>query len=108
MRIRCWGSILRDLVPAYMNNTPCFGATMTGRNRLKITPRFRGKQLAASWRIRVNHRIGKSDRSSSMDRAGSFSAERPWTQIMGRIFPGGLLLRDGTDTEEITRNKNGD
>ena len=32
-----------------------------------------------------------------MDRDQIFSARRPWTQIMGRIFPNGLLLRDGTD-----------
>jgi cytochrome P450 len=32
-----------------------------------------------------------------MDRDQIFSARRPWTQIMGRIFPNGLLLRDGAD-----------
>lgn len=32
-----------------------------------------------------------------MDREQSFSAMRPWTQIMGRIFTNGLLLRDGAD-----------
>jgi cytochrome P450 len=32
-----------------------------------------------------------------MDREQIFSARRPWTQIMGRIFPNGLLLRDGAD-----------
>jgi len=32
-----------------------------------------------------------------MDRDQIFSAMRPWTQIMGRIFPNGLLLRDGAD-----------
>ena len=30
-----------------------------------------------------------------LDRDQIFSAERPWTQIMGRIFPNGLLLMDG-------------
>jgi cytochrome P450 len=32
-----------------------------------------------------------------MDRDQIFSAQRPWTQIMGRIFPNGLLLRDGAE-----------
>lgn len=30
-----------------------------------------------------------------LDRDGIFSARRPWMQIMGRIFPNGLLLLDG-------------
>lgn len=30
-----------------------------------------------------------------MDRDRIFSARKPWTQIMGSIFPNGLLLRDG-------------
>jgi cytochrome P450 len=30
-----------------------------------------------------------------LDREQIFSAEQPWTQIMGRIFPNGLLLMDG-------------
>jgi len=32
-----------------------------------------------------------------LDRAGNFSARRSWNLIMGRIFPNGLLLRDGAD-----------
>ncbi len=32
-----------------------------------------------------------------LDRDGLFSAQRPWTQIMGKIFPNGLLLKDGSD-----------
>jgi cytochrome P450 len=32
-----------------------------------------------------------------LDRDQIFSARRPWMQIMGRIFPNGLLLRDGAD-----------
>jgi cytochrome P450 len=31
------------------------------------------------------------------DRDGIFSARRSWTLIMGRIFPNGLMLRDGED-----------
>jgi cytochrome P450 len=32
-----------------------------------------------------------------LDRDGIFSARKPWTAIMGRIFPNGLLLRDGAE-----------
>ncbi len=32
-----------------------------------------------------------------LDREGIFSAKRSWDLIMGRIFTGGLLLRDGDD-----------
>lgn len=32
-----------------------------------------------------------------LDRQGIFSARKPWMTIMGRIFPNGLLLRDGAD-----------
>ena len=32
-----------------------------------------------------------------LDREQIFSARRPWTQIMGKIFPNGLLLRDGAE-----------
>jgi len=32
-----------------------------------------------------------------LDRDQIFSARRPWMQIMGRIFPNGLLLRDGAE-----------
>jgi cytochrome P450 len=38
-----------------------------------------------------------------MDRDGIFSSRRPWTQIMGRIFPNGLLLRDGEDHKQHRR-----
>ncbi len=38
-----------------------------------------------------------------MDRDGIFSAERPWTQIMGRIFPNGLLLKDGDEHRKHRR-----
>ena len=32
-----------------------------------------------------------------LDRDGIFSARKPWIAIMGRIFPNGLLLRDGAE-----------
>jgi cytochrome P450 len=39
----------------------------------------------------------EANRLVLMDRDQIFSAMRPWTQIMGRIFTNGLLLRDGAD-----------
>lgn len=38
-----------------------------------------------------------------MDKDGVFSARKPWTRIMGRIFPNGLLLRDGDDHKHHRR-----
>lgn len=32
-----------------------------------------------------------------LDKGRIFSSKRPWTLIMGKIFPNGLLLRDGED-----------
>ena len=37
----------------------------------------------------------EANRFVLLDREEIFSARRPWTMIMGRIFPNGLLLRDG-------------
>lgn len=38
-----------------------------------------------------------------LDRDRIFSARRPWEAIMGRIFPRGLLLRDGDDHKHHRR-----
>jgi cytochrome P450 len=38
-----------------------------------------------------------ANRAVLLDQDRIFSAKRPWDAIMGRIFPGGLLLRDGED-----------
>ncbi len=35
-----------------------------------------------------------------LDKDKIFSARRPWMQIMGRIFPNGLLLRDGEEHKQ--------
>jgi cytochrome P450 len=35
-----------------------------------------------------------------LDRDRIFSSRRPWTMIMGRIFPNGLLLRDGDEHKQ--------
>ncbi len=42
----------------------------------------------------------EANRLVLMDREQIFSAMRPWTQIMGRIFTNGLLLRDGADHKQ--------
>jgi cytochrome P450 len=65
------------------------------------------QQLRADHGDAVAQRIGpfsmvnlfgpEANRIVLLDRDRIFSAERPWTQIMGRIFPGGLLLRDGDE-----------
>jgi cytochrome P450 len=38
-----------------------------------------------------------ANRQVLLDRDGIFSARKPWMGIMGRIFPNGLLLRDGDE-----------
>jgi cytochrome P450 len=48
--------------------------------------------------FRMVHLFGpEANRLVLLDREGIFSARRPWTAIMGRIFPNGLLLRDGDE-----------
>jgi cytochrome P450 len=39
----------------------------------------------------------EANRFVLIDKDQIFSARRPWMQIMGRIFPNGLLLRDGLE-----------
>jgi cytochrome P450 len=39
----------------------------------------------------------EANRLVLLDRDQIFSARQPWMQIMGRIFPNGLLLRDGQE-----------
>ncbi len=52
------------------------------------------RQLAGPLRI-VNLLGPDATAFVLMDRDHIFSARKPWTQIMGSIFPNGLLLRDG-------------
>lgn len=52
------------------------------------------RQLAGPLRI-VNLLGPDANAFVLMDRDHIFSARKPWTQIMGSIFPNGLLLRDG-------------
>jgi cytochrome P450 len=54
------------------------------------------QQVAGPLRF-VNLFGPEANRHVLLDRDRMFSAERPWTAIMGRIFPGGLLLKDGAE-----------
>jgi len=48
--------------------------------------------------LRQVHLFGPdANRLVLLDRERMFSAKKPWDLIMGRIFPNGLLLRDGED-----------
>lgn len=48
--------------------------------------------------LKMVHLFGpEANRVVLQDRERIFSARRPWNLIMGRIFPNGLLLRDGED-----------
>jgi cytochrome P450 len=53
-------------------------------------------QLSGPFKL-INLFGPDANRLVLMDREQIFSAQRPWTQIMGRIFTNGLLLRDGAD-----------
>ena len=41
-----------------------------------------------------------ANRCVLLDRDKMFSARQPWMMIMGRIFPNGLLLRDGEEHKQ--------
>jgi cytochrome P450 len=56
-------------------------------------------QVAAPFRF-VNLFGPDANRLVLLDREQIFSARRPWMQIMGRIFPNGLLLRDGDEHKQ--------
>ena len=53
-------------------------------------------QIGGPFRF-VNLFGADANRLVLLDRDQIFSARRPWMQIMGRIFPNGLLLRDGQE-----------
>ena len=44
-----------------------------------------------------------ANRTVLLDRDHIFSSKRPWELIMGKIFPGGLLLRDGLEHKHHRR-----
>jgi cytochrome P450 len=54
--------------------------------------------VVAEGTMRGFHLFGPdASRLVLLDRDGIFSARIPWMMIMGRIFPNGLMLRDGDD-----------
>jgi len=54
--------------------------------------------------VRMVHLFGPdANRLVLLDRGGIFSARKPWNAIMGRIFPNGLLLRDGEEHKHHRR-----
>ena len=59
-------------------------------------------QLGGPFRF-VNLFGPDANRFVLLDRDQIFSARRPWMQIMGRIFPNGLLLRDGAEHKHHRR-----
>ncbi len=69
------------------------------RSQLEVQYRERGpivSQLRGPFRM-VNLYGADANRFVLLDRDGIFSARIPWMRIMGRIFPNGLLLRDGLE-----------
>jgi cytochrome P450 len=56
-----------------------------------------GVQLGFGFLPMVNLFGPDANRLVLLDRDGIFSARKPWMAIMGRIFPNGLLLRDGAE-----------
>jgi cytochrome P450 len=60
--------------------------------------RYGNAVLHRAGPFRMVHLFGPdANRLVLLDRDGIFSARKPWTAIMGRIFPNGLLLRDGEE-----------
>ncbi|MCU0669738.1 MAG: cytochrome P450 [Myxococcota bacterium] len=86
-----WGDVARNFV----------------QNALRTDMRSSLERMHRSYGNGVMHRAGPVDmvnlfgpdanRLVLLDRDGLFSARKPWMAIMGRIFPNGLLLRDGAE-----------
>jgi cytochrome P450 len=77
------------------------------QNALRTDMRSSLERMHRTYGNGVMHRAGPVDmvnlfgpdanRLVLLDRDGLFSARKPWMAIMGRIFPNGLLLRDGVE-----------
>jgi len=64
----------------------------------RIHARYGNAVLQQAGPMRMVNLFGPdANRLVLLDRDRIFSAKRPWDMIMGRIFPNGLLLRDGDD-----------
>jgi cytochrome P450 len=71
-------------------------------NALELTRRMHdrhGPVVSNGWGPMRNVSLfgPEANRFLLLDRDGIFSAQQSWELIMGRIFGGGLLLRDGSD-----------
>lgn len=68
------------------------------RNLTRLHDRYGPVARQGRGRIRFVNLFGPdANRFVLMDRERIFSARRPWMQIMGDIFPNGLLLKDGAE-----------
>ena len=77
------------------------------QNALRTDMRSSLERMHRTYGNGVMHRAGPfkmvnlfgpdANRLVLLDRDGLFSARKPWMTIMGRIFPNGLLLRDGAE-----------
>jgi cytochrome P450 len=64
----------------------------------KLHARHGNAVMQATPLIKMVNLFGPdANRLVLLDRDANFSARKPWTAIMGRIFPNGLLLRDGAE-----------
>jgi cytochrome P450 len=60
--------------------------------------RYGNAVMHSAGPFRMVHLFGPdANRLVLLDRQQIFSSRKPWTAIMGRIFPNGLLLRDGQE-----------
>jgi len=70
----------------------------------RLHARYGSAVLHRAGPFRMAHLFGPdANRLVLLDRQQIFSSRRPWTAIMGRIFPNGLLLRDGEEHKHHRR-----
>lgn len=100
-----------DTTPPVLRELPRAGFVETVRSTIEnarridmLTPLQRlhgrygnGVRLGTGPFAMVNLFGPDANRLVLLDRDGLFSARKPWMAIMGRIFPNGLLLRDGAE-----------
>ncbi len=64
----------------------------------RLHERYGNAVMQATPLVKMVNLFGPdANRLVLLDRDGIFSSRKPWTAIMGRIFPNGLLLRDGDE-----------
>lgn len=87
-----WGHVLRALLSSDGNRTDMLSAQQ--RLYAEHGPVIRQDLGLVSMLLLLGP---DANRQVLLDRERIFSAKKPWNQIMGRIFPRGLLLRDGDE-----------